>query len=83
LSEPLDGRYARAVVRIAVTFRYEDEADGEPIGPILLYDEDEPEYSWVGHLVDSAGRPSGWCKLSDARRWAESRGYVFYEDGIY
>jgi hypothetical protein len=68
------------VVSIAVTFKHEDEVDGEPIGPVFIYDEDEPEDSWTGHLDDISGPTGGWRTLSDARAWAASRGYSFHED---
>jgi hypothetical protein len=73
-------RYARRMGSIAVTFKHEGEADGEPVGPVYVYDEDESEQSWVGHLLDVTGPSGGWRKLSDARAWAASRGYAFYED---
>ena len=74
-------KYIPIVVSIAVTFKYEEQVDGEPVGPLYIHDEDEPEHSWTGHLDDYSGPSGGWRTLTAAREWAASRGYAFYEDG--
>jgi hypothetical protein len=68
------------VATIAVTFKHEDEADGEPIGPVYVYDADDPDGSWTGLIRNADGGLGGWMSLREARSWAEARGYEFYED---
>ena len=70
------------MVSIAVTFKHEDDVDGEPVGPLYIYDEDEDEaeHSRTGRLDEYSGGSGGWRTLTAARAWAVSRGYAFYED---
>jgi hypothetical protein len=70
----------RCMASIVVTFKREDSVEGEPIGPLYITDADETHPSWVGHPYETDGSPGAWMSLSDARTWAESRGYMFEED---
>ena len=53
-----------------VNFKSEDEVDGEPIGPVFITDEADPDFL---HEL-------GWMKLSDARELARGLGHRFAED---
>jgi hypothetical protein len=56
--------------RRAVNFKREDEVDGEEIGPVVVTDEDDPEF--VHEL--------GWMRLSDARELARQLGHPLNEE---
>jgi len=52
-------------------FKAEDEDNGEPIGPLLVYDD-----------ADETSEPEelDWMSLSAARQYARERGYELDED---
>ena len=54
-----------------VGFQGEEGVDGEEIGKVFIYDEDD---------VDTFLEEVRWMKISDARRYAEERGYEFEEN---
>ena len=56
---------------IMVGFKGEEGVDGEEIGKVFIYDEDD---------VDTFLEEVRWMKISDARRYAEERGYEFEEN---
>ena len=68
------------MVSIVVLFKGQDSIDGEPIGPLYISDEDDPDTSWVGHPYETDGSLGAWMRLGDARAWAESHGYKFEAD---
>jgi hypothetical protein len=57
--------------RKVVGFHSEDELDGEEIGKVFVYDDDDPD-----NLLEEME----WMKISDARKLAEERGYDFEEE---
>ncbi len=51
-------------------FKAEEEEDGEPVGPLWVYDEDDPDDE----------EEVGWMALSVARRLAREQGFELDED---
>lgn len=54
-----------------LTFKHEDEAMGEPVGPAIVSDADDP-----GREIEDLG----WMTLSQAQELARARGWAFDED---
>jgi hypothetical protein len=54
---------------LVATFKHEDEAEGVPIGPVILSDPEDADF--VEELE--------WMPLSDAKRLAEMNGWTFSE----
>jgi hypothetical protein len=52
------------------TFKHEDVLDGEPVGPVFIVDEEDPEN------VETLD----WMPLSAARELAREQGFEFTED---
>jgi hypothetical protein len=55
---------------IVATFKHEEDAEGEPVGPVILSD---PEDAAFYEELE-------WMPLPDAKRLAEMNGWVFAED---
>ena len=58
------------MTRLEATFKHEDEAEGEPVGPLILSDQDDPEFH----------EELGWMSLADAKNLAELNGWPLSED---
>lgn len=58
------------MTRLEARFKREDEVEGEPVGPLILHDQDDPEFS------EELERMS----VSDAKKLAELNGWPFSED---
>jgi hypothetical protein len=56
--------------KMRATFKGEDKVGGEIVGPVFVYDEDDPQNAEV---LD-------WMSLSAARELARERGYELDED---
>jgi hypothetical protein len=54
-----------------LTFKHEDEVMGEPVGPAIVSNLDDPS----GEIEDL-----GWMTLSQARELARARDWEFDED---
>ncbi len=57
-------------MRLALSYSFEEERDGEDYGAVWTWDQDDPDYATAEDL--------GLMKLSDAKAYAEERGYPFY-----
>jgi hypothetical protein len=55
---------------IVATFKHEDDAEGEPVGPVLLSDPEDADFT----------EELEWMSLSDAKQLAEMNGWVLAED---
>jgi hypothetical protein len=58
------------MTRLEATFKHEDEAEGEPVGPLILSDQDDAEFH----------EELGWMSLADAKKLAELNGWPLSED---
>jgi len=58
--------------KIGLTFKYEEEQNGEACGPVWAWYEDTDE--------DELFKDYGWMYLSEAKALAEREGFSFYED---
>ncbi len=54
---------------LVATFKREEEAEGEPIGPVILSDPEDADFR----------EELEWMPLSDAKRLAEMNGWIFSE----
>jgi hypothetical protein len=59
-------------VRLALSFSFEEEQDGDDVGAVWTWDLDDPRHTTIQHL--------GSMKLPDAKAYAEKHGYPFYGD---
>ena len=58
------------MTRLVATFKHEDEAEDEPIGPLILSDQDDADYH----------EELGWMSLAEAKKLAELNGWPLSED---
>jgi hypothetical protein len=61
---------------VHVTFKHEDEIDGMPVGPVTIWDDDEPREP---RPFDPNREPQPWITLADAERAADELGVTLEE----